>query len=257
MDFSLSEEQEELHRARHTHAWRRTAADSSTWKERDRSDDWYDLPTWHGSREGEPARASPCPSRPATSASVPRRVHGAAGGRRQRCAASAIPFFRRARCRSHGCSWDTRQAILGQTQRAAEVFLTATLRGARCRARAAHDERGEKGDGWRIKGIKSKSPGAPRRKSYRTRLRRRRRGRRCSWYRGNSQGPRRARQQTINHEPLYEMQLDGVHVDDDTLLGSLEQGAGDSRVHAQPYRPLRCLRWVSGLSERALRMTAQ
>ena len=33
-----------------------------------------------------------------------------------------------------------------------------------------------------------------------------------------------ARQQSMNHEPLFELRLDGVRVDSDALLGTVEQG---------------------------------
>ena len=57
----------------------------------------------------------------------------------------------------------------------------------------------------------------------------------------------------MNHEPLFEVQLDGVRVGDDARLGTPEQGARDPRVHAQPHDGRASCAVVSGVADKALR----
>src|SRR5207248_2239463 len=64
------------------------------------------------------------------------------------------------------------------------------------------------------------------------------------------------RQQAINHEPLYELQLEGVQVGADAVLGSIEQGSEILAFTLNRTTVAMCA-VVSGLAERALRMTAQ
>jgi 3-oxocholest-4-en-26-oyl-CoA dehydrogenase beta subunit len=64
------------------------------------------------------------------------------------------------------------------------------------------------------------------------------------------------RQQAINHEPLYEMELEGVQVGADAVLGSVEQGSEILTFMLNRTTVAMCA-VVSGLAERALRMTAQ
>ena len=60
----------------------------------------------------------------------------------------------------------------------------------------------------------------------------------------------------MNHEPLFEMELDGVRVGDDALLGSLEQGAEILAWTLNRTTVAMCA-IVSGVAEQAVRMTAQ
>ena len=72
----------------------------------------------------------------------------------------------------------------------------------------------------------------------------------------NAPGITTARQQAMNHEPLFEMELDGVHVGDDALLGSLEQGA-EILAWTLNRTTIAVCAVVSGVAEQAVRMTAQ
>jgi acyl-CoA dehydrogenase len=72
----------------------------------------------------------------------------------------------------------------------------------------------------------------------------------------NSSGVSTARQQTMNHEPLFELTLDNVPVGDDALLGSLEQGSEILEWTLNRATVAICA-LVSGVAEQAVRLTAQ
>ena len=72
----------------------------------------------------------------------------------------------------------------------------------------------------------------------------------------NAPGITTARQQAMNHEPLFEVELDGVRVGDDALLGSLEQGA-EILAWTLNRTTVAVCAVVSGVAEQAVRMTAQ
>jgi alkylation response protein AidB-like acyl-CoA dehydrogenase len=112
------------------------------------------------------------------------------------------------------------------------------------------------GDGWRINGVKSNVAGATAAEVVLVPASVEGGGVAMFLVPTSSQGITTARQQTIDHEPLYEMQLRDVHVGADALLGSLEQGAEILAFTLNRTTVAMCA-VVSGLAERALRMTAQ
>jgi acyl-CoA dehydrogenase len=73
---------------------------------------------------------------------------------------------------------------------------------------------------------------------------------------GSAAGVSTVRQQTMNHEPLFEMSLDNVRVGDDALLGSVEQGSEILEWTLNRTTVAICA-LVSGVAEQAVRLTAQ
>ena len=113
------------------------------------------------------------------------------------------------------------------------------------------------GDGWRIDGVKSNVPGAHVAESVLVPAtagddvvdvpRADERGR----------ASRSTRQETMNHEPLFEMRLDGVRVGDDARLGAPEQGREILTWTLQPRDGRDRARSCRGVADQALRITAQ
>ena len=64
------------------------------------------------------------------------------------------------------------------------------------------------------------------------------------------------RQETMNHEPLFEMRLDGVRVGDDARLGAPEQGREILTWTLNRVMIAACA-VVSGVADQAMRITAQ
>src|SRR5260221_12452199 len=60
----------------------------------------------------------------------------------------------------------------------------------------------------------------------------------------------------MNHEPLFELRLDGVRVGDDARLGTPEQGSEILAFTLNRTTVATCA-LVSGLADRALEMTAR
>ncbi len=129
-------------------------------KERDRSDDWYDRATWHGVRQGEPARHRAARVGGRARLRLPRPLHGAARGRADRRAAS-----RRSRRSSPGAlpiaqfGSDAQQAVLAKVA-SGDVLLTAALVEAGAEPQSPTTTATRDGDGWRITGTKSNVAGA-------------------------------------------------------------------------------------------------
>ena len=129
---------------------------------------------------------------------------------------------------------DAQQAILAKVA-SGDVLLTAALVEIGAEPEKPTTTATRDGDGWRITGTKSNVPGATAAELVLVPASVDGGGVAMFLVPTSSQGITTARQQTMNHEPLFEMELDGVHVGDDALLGSLEQGHGDPRVHTQPH----------------------
>ena len=184
MDFALSETQEELRGAR-ARASSRTASGLQHLKERDRSDDWYDLPTWQ-----EFAKAN------LLGIALPESAGGLGFGfldlcmvlrevgrqRRRRCpsiptlVSGALPIAR--------FGTDAQQAILAKVA-SGDVLLTAALVEIGAEPEKPTTTATRDGDGWRINGVKSNVPGRDRgRARARTGDGRRRRSRCSSCRRG-------------------------------------------------------------------------
>src|SRR6478752_4728018 len=220
MDFALSEEQQEL--AGLAARILEDRMDLQHLKERDRSDDWYDLDTWH-----EFAKAN------LLGIALPESVGGLGFGFADLCmvlrevgrnvaplpvistlVSAALPIAR------YGT--DAQQAVLSKVV-AGELLLTAALveYGSESETPATTAKRD--GDGWRIDGMKGSVPGAasaelivvPAMTDDGVAL---------FLVPASASGITMEHQVIMNHEPLFELRLDGVQVGDDARLGTPEQG---------------------------------
>ncbi len=72
----------------------------------------------------------------------------------------------------------------------------------------------------------------------------------------NATGITLERQQVMNHEPLFELRLDGVRVGDDARLGTPEQGS-EILAYTLNRTTVATCALVSGVADKALRLTAQ
>jgi alkylation response protein AidB-like acyl-CoA dehydrogenase len=252
MDFSLSETQEELRGLAARILEDRSGLQHL--KERDRSDDWYDLPTWQ-----EFAKAN------LLGIALPESAGGLGFGFLDLCmvlrevgrnvsplpviptlVSGALPIAR--------FGSDAQQAILAKVA-SGDVLLTAALVEIGAEPGEPSTTATRDGDGWKISGTKSNVPGAtaaeivlvPATVDGKVAM---------FLVPTNASGITSARQQTLNREPLFEMTLDGVHVADDALLGSLDQGA-DILAWTLNRTTIAVCALVSGVAEQAVRMTAQ
>ncbi len=221
MDFALSEEQEELRGLAARILEDRSGLQHL--KERDRSDDWYDMPTWQ-----EFAKAN------LLGIALPESAGGLGFGFLDLCmvlrevggnvaplpviptlVSGALPIAR------YGS--DAQQAILAKVA-SGDVLLTAALVELGAEPEKPTTTATRDGGGWRITGVKSNVPGATAAEivlvpaSVEG-------GVAVFLVPGRAAGITTTRQQTINHEPMYEVQLEAVQVGDDALLGSIEQGS--------------------------------
>ena len=111
------------------------------------------------------------------------------------------------------------------------------------------------GDGWRLDGVKSNVPGAnvaelvlvPATTGDDVAI---------FLVPTNANGVTTARQQTMNHEPLCELTLDGVVVGDDARLGAPGQGR-EILTWTLNRATIASCAVVSGVAEQALKITAQ
>jgi alkylation response protein AidB-like acyl-CoA dehydrogenase len=253
MDFSLSEEQEELRALAARILEDRSGLQHL--KERDRSDDWYDLPTWR-----EFAKAN------LLGIALPESAGGLGFGFLDVCMVlrevggnvaplPAIPTLVSGALPIARYGSDSQQAILAKVA-SGDVLLTAALVELGAEPEQPTTTATRDGDGWRINGVKSNVAGATAAELVLVPTAVEGGGVAMFLVPTNAPGISTARQQAINHEPLYEMQLEGVHVGADALLGSLEQGPEILAFTLNRTTVAMCA-VVSGLAERALRMTAQ
>jgi alkylation response protein AidB-like acyl-CoA dehydrogenase len=252
MDFALSEEQQEL-----AGLAARILEDRMSLqhlKERDRSDDWYDLDTWR-----EFAKAN------LLGIALPEAAGGLGLGYLDLCmvlrevgrhvaplpaiatlVSAALPIAR--------FGTDAQQAILSKVV-AGDVLLTAALVEYGAEPDAPQTRATKTGEGWRLDGVKTNVPAAgaaelvlvPAQTDA---------GVGIFCVPGQSPGITRARQDVINHEPLFEMRLDGVAVGNDALLGSEDQGA-EILEWAYHRTVIAMCAVVNGVADKALRLTAQ
>ncbi len=251
MDFSLSETQEELRDLAS-----RILSDRSGLqhlKERDRSDDWYDRPTWT-----ELAKAN------LLGIALPESAGGLGFGFLDLCMflrevgrhvspIPAIPTLVAGALPIAQFGSDAQQAILAKVA-SGDVLLTAALVESGAESESPTTTATRDGDGWRITGTKSNVPGAsaaelvlvPATVDGKVAM---------FLVPTNAPGITLARQQAMNHEPLFEMELD-VRVGDDALLGSIEKGAEILAWTLHRTTVALCA-MVSGVADQAVRMTAQ
>jgi alkylation response protein AidB-like acyl-CoA dehydrogenase len=252
MDFSLSEEQQEL-----TGLAARILEDRMDLqhlKQRDRSDEWYDRDTW-----AELAKAN------LLGVALPESAGGLGLGFLDLCmvlrevgrkvaplpviptlVAGALPLAR--------FGTDAQQAVLAKVA-SGDVLLSAALVEAGSDPDRPTTTATRDGDGWRLDGVKSNVAAAsvaelivvpaavgddvgvflvP----------------------TSASGVAMERQQSMNHEPLFELRLDGARVDADALLGSVEQGREILQWTLNRTTIAICA-LVSGVANEAMRLTAQ
>lgn len=251
MDFSLSEEQQEL--AGLAARILEDRMDLQHLKERDRSDDWYDLDTWH-----EFAKAN------LLGIALPESVGGLGFGFADLCmvlrevgrnvaplpiistlVSAALPIAR------YGT--DAQQAVLSKVV-AGEVLLTAALVEYGSEPESPITTATPDGDGWRIDGAKGSVPGAsaaelivvPAKLGDGVGL---------FLVPANASGITRERQETMNHEPIFELKLDAVLVGADALIGTPEQGSEILAFTLNRTTVAMCA-LVSGVADKALHLTA-
>jgi alkylation response protein AidB-like acyl-CoA dehydrogenase len=253
MDFSLTEEQEEL---------RGLAAriledrmDLQHLKARDRSDDWYDRETW-----SEFAKAN------LLGIAFPESVGGLGLGFLDLCmvlrelgrhvaplpalptlVAGGLPIVR--------FGTDAQQQILAKVV-SGDVLLTAALVELGTDPEQPVTTATRDGDGWRIDGTKSNVPAMHQAELVLVPARVGPGDVGVFIVPTSAQGLQSSRQETMNHEPLFEVRLDGVRVGDDALLGSIEQGREILSWTLNRATVALCA-IVSGIADQALRMTAQ
>jgi alkylation response protein AidB-like acyl-CoA dehydrogenase len=252
MDFSLSEEQQEL-----TGLAGRILEDRMTLqhlKERDRSDDWYDRDTW-----AELAKAN------ILGIALPESAGGLGFGYLDLCmvlreigrhvapvpaiptlVAGALPIAR--------FGSDAQQSVLAKVA-SGDVLLTAALVESGADADRPTTTATRDGDGWRLDGVKSNVAAASVAELV---LVPAAVGDDVGMFLVPTAagGVSMARQASMNHEPLFEVTLAGVRVDGDALLGSIEQGRDILRWTLNRTTVALCA-LVSGVADQALRLTAQ
>jgi 3-oxocholest-4-en-26-oyl-CoA dehydrogenase beta subunit len=252
MDFALTETQEELRGLAARILEDRSGLQHL--KERDRSDDWYDLPTWQ-----EFAKAN------LLGIALPESAGGLGFGFLDLCmvlrevgrnvsplpvlptlVAGALPIAK--------FGSDAQRAILAKVV-SGDVLLTAALAEIGAEPESPSTTATLDGDGWRISGTKSNVPAATAAELVLV----------PATVDGavamflvptNAPGISVTRQQAMNHEPLFELELDGVHVGGDALLGALDQGAEILEWTLLRATVAACA-VVSGVADQAVRMTAQ
>src|SRR5262245_1078046 len=250
MDFSLSEEQQEL-----TGLAARILEDRMTLqhlKERDRSDDWYDRDTW-----AEFAKAN------LLGVALPEPAGGLGLGFLDLCmvlrevgrqvaplpvlptlVAAALPIAR--------FGTEAQQAVLAKVA-SGDVLLSAALVEAGADADRPTTTAAREGDGWRLDGVKSNVAAASVAELL---LVPAAVGDDVGMFLvpGSASGLSTLRQQSMNHEPLFEVRLDGVRVDADALLGGVEQGRDILQWTLNRTTVAICA-LVSGVADQAVRLT--
>ncbi|HYL51303.1 MAG TPA: acyl-CoA dehydrogenase family protein [Acidimicrobiia bacterium] len=251
MDFSLSEEQLEL-----AGLAARILEDRMTLqhlKARDRSEDWYDLDTWH-----EFAKAN------ILGIALPESAGGLGMGFLDLCMVlrevgrnvaplPVIPTLVSAALPIARFGNDAQAAVLSKVA-AGDVLLTAALHEYGTEPEQPQTTATRDGDGWRLDGLKTNVRGAaaaelvvgPARAGDNVGL---------FLVPANAPGITLMRQEIMNHEPQFEMRLDGVHVGDDAVLGSLEQGSEILAWTLHRTIVATCA-IVAGVADKALRLTA-
>jgi 3-oxocholest-4-en-26-oyl-CoA dehydrogenase beta subunit len=252
MDFSLSEEQQEL--AGLAARILEDRMDLQHLKERDRSDDWYDLDTWR-----EFAKAN------LLGIALPESVGGLGLGfldlcmvlrevGRQVAPLPMIPALVSAALPIARYGTEAQQAVLSKVV-AGDLLLTAALVEYGSESESPMTTATRAGDGWRLDGTKGSVPAAaaaelilvPARVDD---------GVAIFLVPASATGLTLERQQVMNHEPLFELRLDGVRVGDDARLGTPEQGSEILAFTLNRTTVATCA-VVAGVADKAVRLTAQ
>jgi acyl-CoA dehydrogenase len=253
MDFSLSEEQQEL--AGLAARILDDRMDLQHLKERDRSDDWYDLDTWR-----EFAKAN------ILGIAIPESAGGLGLGYLDLCMVlrevgrnvaplPMIPTLVSGALPIAKFGSDAQQAILSKVA-AGDVLLTAAL----TEYGAEPDEpavttASRDGDAWVLHGVKTGVVGAD---SAELMIVPAKVGDGVGMFlvSPRAKGVGVTRQAVMNHEPFAEVRFDGVRVGDDALLGSIEQGREILAFTLNRTIVAICA-VVAGVADKALHLTAQ
>jgi acyl-CoA dehydrogenase len=252
MDFALTEAQEELQGLAHRILEDRMSL--AHLKERDFSDDWYDRDTW-----SEFAKAN------LLGIAFPETAGGLGLGFLDLCLVlrevgrnvaplPAIPTLVAAGLPIARFGTDAQRAVLDKVV-AGDVLLTAALVEFGADPQHPATTATRDGDGWRITGVKSNVPGA---QSAETIV--------VPAAVGDdvvvllvptgAAGVSITRQETMNHEPLCQVRLDGVRVGDDAQLGTVDAGREILAWIVHRVTIASCA-VVSGVADQAMRITAQ
>ena len=252
MDFALSEEQQEL--AGLAARILSDRMDLQHLKARDRSEDWYDLDTWH-----EFAKAN------LLGIALPESAGGLGLGfvdlcmvlreiGRQVAPLPVIPTLVSAALPIARYGSDAQQAILAKFV-AGEVLATAALVEYGTEPESPTTTATRDGDGWRLDGTKGSVPGARAAELILVPARTADGTVEIFLVPGGAQGLTFDRQEVMNHEPLFEMKLDGVRVGTDARLGGDGQGSEILAFTLNRTTIAMCA-LVSGVADRALHLTA-
>jgi alkylation response protein AidB-like acyl-CoA dehydrogenase len=149
---------------------------------------------------------------------------------------------------------EAQQAVLSKVV-AGDLLLTAALVEYGSESESPMTTATRDGDGWRLDGTKGSVPGAaaaelilvPARVDD---------GVVMFLVPASATGVTLERQQVMNHEPLFEVLLDGVRVGDDARLGTPEQGREILAFTLNRTTVATCA-VVAGVADKAVRLTAQ
>jgi acyl-CoA dehydrogenase len=252
MDFAVNETQEELRGLAARILEDRTGLQHL--KERDRSDDWYDRATWT-----ELAKAN------LLGVALPESAGGLGFGFLDLCMflrevgrfvapLPAISTLVEGALPIAQFGSDAQQAVLAKVV-SGDVLLAAALVEPGAEPWSPTTTATRDGDGWRLTGTKTNVAGATAAELVLV----------PASVDGsvamflvptNAAGLSTVRQQTMNHEPLFELTLENVQVGDDALLGTLEQGS-EILAWTLNRATVAICALVSGVAEQAVRLTAQ
>ena len=252
MDFSFREAQQELKGLAAQILADRT--DLQHLKARDTSEDWYDRDTW-----SEFAKAN------LLGIALPEAAGGLGLGFLDLClvlrevgqyvaplpavptlVAGALPIAR--------FGTDAQQAILPKVV-SGDVLLTAALVELGAPVEQPTTTATRDGDGWKLDGVKSNVPAMHQAELV---LVPAAVGDDVAVFLvpASAGGVTSSRQETMNHEPLFEVKLDGVRVGDDAVLGTVAQGREILSWILNRTMVAMCA-VVSGVADKAVRLTAQ
>jgi acyl-CoA dehydrogenase len=253
MDFALTEEQTEL--AGLAARILEDRMNLQHLKARDRSEDWYDLDTWR-----EFAKAN------LLGIALPESAGGLGLGFVDICMVlreigrkvaplPAIPTLVSAAMPIARYGTDAQQAILAKVA-AGEVLLTAALVEYGAEPEQPVTTATRDGDGWRIAGAKGNVPAASASELMIVPARTTDGEVALFLVAPTAPGVTLVRQQVMNHEPLFEVKLEGVRVGDDARLGAPGQG-DEILAYTLNRTTIAICALVSGVADQALRLTAQ
>jgi 3-oxocholest-4-en-26-oyl-CoA dehydrogenase beta subunit len=252
VDFSLSEEQQEL-----AGLARRILTDRMSLqhlKACDNSESWYDRDTWL-----EFAKAN------LLGIGLPEADGGLGLGLLDVCLVlreigrtvaplPAVPTLVSAAMPIAQFGTDEQKAVLGKVI-AGEVLLTAAFSEYTSTPDAPYTRATKQGSGWQIDGVKTSVPGVGDAESMLVPCRTDDGQTVVLIVPAGTKGVVAKRQQTTDHEPLFEVTFEGAQVDDSAVLGTPETGA-EVLEWAIARTTVALCAVASGVADEALRLTA-